>query len=149
MENRNQYFKEYRNSELGRANSLLSAYNQSDRKMGRGKGDLTPQWIVENIFTKPCAHCGKTDWHKLGCNRINNDLPHTISNVEPCCEECNLDLVKPKKPLNQIDATTGEIIRTWESVNECNKNGFNKGHVGACCRGKEKTYKGYIWKYIN
>ena len=44
---------------------------------------------------------------------------------------------------------TGEFIREWPSTNECGRNGFNQGHVAACCRGntKLKTYKGYIWKY--
>lgn len=78
-----------------RASNLLSAYNQSDRKHNRGKGDLTTRWIVENIFTQPCKYCGKTGWDVIGCNRIDNELPHTIDNVEPCCAECNKKL--PKK----------------------------------------------------
>ena len=43
----------------------------------------------------------------------------------------------------------GEFVREWPSVNECRRNGFNQGHVAACCRGntKLKTYKGYKWKY--
>lgn len=78
-----------------RASNLLSAYNQSDKKYDRGKGNLTPEWILENIFTQPCSHCGKTGWDVIGCNRINNDLPHTMDNVEPCCAECNKKL--PRK----------------------------------------------------
>ena len=78
-----------------RASNLLSAYNQSDKKYDRGKGNLTPEWILENIFTQPCKYCGKTGWDIIGCNRINNDLPHTIDNVEPCCKECNKKL--PRK----------------------------------------------------
>ena len=44
-------------------------------------------------------------------------------------------------------SSTGELIREWESVNECGRNGFNKGHVAACCRGEEKTHKGFRWEY--
>lgn len=79
-----------RNTKLGRARSLLNAYNQSDEIRGRGKGDLTPKWIVENIFTKPCVHCGVTGWDVIGCNRLDNSKPHTKDNVEPCCFKCNL-----------------------------------------------------------
>ena len=79
-----------RNTKLGRARSLLNAYNQADESRGRGKGDLTPKWIVENIFTKPCAHCGVTGWDIIGCNRLDNSKPHTKDNVEPCCFKCNL-----------------------------------------------------------
>ena len=77
------------NPERWRASQLLNAYRQSDKKANRGKGNLTIDWIIENIFSKPCAHCGKTGWDVVGCNRINNDLPHTMDNVEPCCKECN------------------------------------------------------------
>jgi len=42
----------------------------------------------------------------------------------------------------------GCLIKVWLSVGECARNGFNKGHVAACCRGEEKTHKGYIWKYL-
>lgn len=79
-----------------RASYLRSVYNQLDLKNGRGKGDLTTKWIIENIFSKPCAHCGKTGWQIIGCNRLNNDLPHTMDNVEPCCLECNLKLPRKK-----------------------------------------------------
>lgn len=99
-EQRKQYYKEYRGKVLeyqnqyyqtpiGRASRLINAYNSADKKYNRGKGDLTAQWIVDNIFTQPCHWCGKTDWTELGCDRINNDLPHTVDNVVPCCEECN------------------------------------------------------------
>ena len=89
-----EYQVEYDKTQMARANSLLCAYNQADIKRNRGKGDLTAQWIVENIFTKPCAHCGKVGWNVIGCNRLDNSKPHTMDNVEPCCYECNIKLSK-------------------------------------------------------
>lgn len=94
--------QDYRTTPLGRAIMLLSAYKQSDRKKGRGETDLTPSWIVENIFTKSCVHCGETDWTKIGCNRLDNSKPHTIDNVEPCCEECNKNLWYNRNQNNTI-----------------------------------------------
>lgn len=41
----------------------------------------------------------------------------------------------------------GELIKVWESVGECSRNGYNKGHIAACCRGVENTHKGYRWSY--
>lgn len=72
-----------------RATMLLCEYNRADKRRNRGKGDLTTQWIVDNIFSKPCAHCGKTGWEVIGCNRLDNSKPHTKDNVEPCCRSCN------------------------------------------------------------
>lgn len=93
-EERSEWQKWYNTTQNGRAHKLITGYNLSDKKYLRGKGDLTAQWIVENIFSKPCAHCGETDWHKLGCNRLDNTKPHTKDNVEPCCLKCNLSLPK-------------------------------------------------------
>lgn len=84
-----EYDYKYYSTQKGRATKLLYMYNQSDIKKNRGKGDLTAEWIVENIFSKPCAHCGETDWTKIGCNRLDNSKPHTMDNVEPCCGYCN------------------------------------------------------------
>ena len=74
---------------MGRADYLLQRYRQSDKKHNRGECTLTAQWIVENIFSKPCHYCGKTDWTKIGCDRIDNSKPHTEDNVIPCCMNCN------------------------------------------------------------
>jgi len=136
-----------------KAKTLLSGYYQSDKKYNRGKGDLTYKWIVENIFTKPCAHCGKTGWQVIGCNRLDNSKPHTKDNVEPCCEECNRNLAphvgRKKKCIGQIDKISGEVIRTWYCLDELNENGYNGGSVSRCCNGKyygDNSYKNYFWK---
>ena len=42
---------------------------------------------------------------------------------------------------------SGEFVREWESIAECDRNGYNQGHVADCCQGKQKTHKGFIWKY--
>ena len=42
----------------------------------------------------------------------------------------------------------GCLIKVWSSVGECARNGYNKGHVAACCRGEKKSHKSYIWKYL-
>ena len=41
----------------------------------------------------------------------------------------------------------GELIREWESTQECGRNGFNQGLVWACCNGKRKTHKGFRFMY--
>ena len=157
------YDEKYLKTKNGRAHSLLGAYRVSDTKYGRGECTLTAEWIVDNIFTKPCVHCGETDWRKIGCNRLDNSRPHTPDNVEPCCKNCNDKLgraeldKKQSKPLDQIDTETGEVIRSWKSAKETEECGFNQGSVCACCRGwrishgkqhRVKQHKGYIWKYI-
>lgn len=83
------WLKQYRQTPIGRAVYLCNNYKRLDKKYNRRECTVTAQWIVDNIFTKPCVYCGETDWRKLGCDRIDNDLPHTLENVVCCCEECN------------------------------------------------------------
>lgn len=41
-----------------------------------------------------------------------------------------------------------QLINEYESVTDAaNKNNYNISSIGDCCRGKLKTYKGYVWKY--
>lgn len=156
-----EYNEKYLNTQKGRAKNLLGAYRANDKKYNRGECTLTAQWIIDNIFTKHCPHCGETDWHKLGCNRLDNSKPHTIDNVEPCCIKCNNDLARIEfkkiqgKRVDQIDSITGEVLHQYDSAGETKAYGFNPSSVATCCRGgrinkgkweSSKTYKGYLWK---
>ena len=80
---------EYNATQIGRAKYLIGGYRRKDKKYNRGECTLTAQWLVDNIFNKPCRYCGESDWRKIGCDRIDNSKPHTIDNVVPCCSECN------------------------------------------------------------
>lgn len=135
-----------RNTPLGRARYLIDNYRHQDKINNRGEGDLEPQWVLENILLKPCVHCGKMGWNIIGCNRLDNSKPHTKDNVEPCCMECNVELVHPKKRLQQIDMSTGKIIRIWNSTMDARRGGFI--HASDVCNGKRKQDKGYIFKYF-
>jgi hypothetical protein len=81
-----EYQKVYEKTQMGRAQRQFQQYKRMDKKNGFGDViDFDAKWIVENIYTKKCAYCDETDWHKLGCNRIDNSKGHTKDNVEPCC----------------------------------------------------------------
>lgn len=54
----------------------------------------------------------------------------------------------PKAPRPVLQYTkTGEFVREWPSVMECERSGFCHGNVSPCCYGKRKTAYGYIWKF--
>lgn len=148
LEKHPEYLTKYFSNKFNKAKKLLKGYNYSDKKANRGECTLTPDWIIEHIFTHPCAHCGKSDWRELGCNRLDNSLPHTPDNVEPCCWECNKKMYQKEISKSVYQYTLdGDLVKIWDSTAECGRNGFHNGHVGACCLGKEKTYKGYRWSY--
>ena len=83
-------------------------------------------------------------------NKTNN----IVTNLEWCDRKYNQNYgtrtervaEKISKIVLQYDLE-GNFIKEWKSTAECGRNGFNQGAVAACCRGKRKTYKGFIWKY--
>lgn len=101
----NERTKMYRKTPVGRANYLLTDYRRLDKNANRGECTLTVEWIIENIFSKPCHYCGETNWLKIGCDRIDNNLPHTLDNVVPCCHRCN---AKRKK------MTYDNFVKLWK-----------------------------------
>ena len=42
---------------------------------------------------------------------------------------------------------SGDLIKEWESVNECGRNGFDPSAVCKCCNGKLPHYKGFRFMY--
>ena len=154
--------KQYYQTPMGRAVHLVSGYRQSDKNANRGECTLTAQWIVENIFSgQKCAHCDESDWHKLGCNRLDNSKPHTPDNVEPCCKECNdkLNGNEFKQKMSEIGKKNGktvyqctiegELVGIYPSTTEAARDtGFKQSNISACCLGKRKTYKGFKWSYV-
>ena len=53
---------------------------------------------------------------------------------------------KLSKPVIQL-SLSGDLIREWPSVAECERNGFNQGYVAACCRGVYESAYGFRWEY--
>ena len=40
------------------------------------------------FWQKPCVYCGNAI-DKIGLDRVDNNLGYTVSNVVPCCKQCN------------------------------------------------------------
>ena len=59
--------------------------------------------------------------------------------------KANTNGIRSKKVLQL--SLSGELIREWESTNECGRNGFNQSAVAKCCRGEQKTHKGFRFMY--
>ncbi|MCI6614441.1 MAG: NUMOD4 domain-containing protein [Mollicutes bacterium] len=87
-------------------------------------------------------------------HKDENKLNNVVSNLEWCDRTYNVNygtaierMIKTaSKPVLQY-TLDGKFVREWESTRECERNGYNHGHVASCCRGKLKKYKDSIWKY--
>ena len=73
-----------------------------------------------------------------------------VENLEWCDAKYNSNYgtrnERLSKSVLQYDLE-GNFIKEWKSTMECCRNGYNQGAVAACCQGKRKTHKGFIWKY--
>lgn len=93
-------------------------------------------------------------------HRDENPLNNNVDNLEWCSAKynCNfgtrIERIITKTTNGKLSKTVlqytldGQFVREWESTNECGRNGFNQGNIADCCKGKRKTHKGFIWKYL-
>lgn len=109
---------------------------------------LVAKAFIPNWFDDPCV------------NHIDEDKTNNnVDNLEWCSVEYNdnygtrnkrvsekLTNGKLSKPVLQL-TKTGELVREYTSAREAGRNGYYQPNVSACCSGKLKSYKGFIWKY--
>ena len=118
-------------------------------KDGNGKNYLVHRLVAEAFLPNP------NDYKEVN-HKDENKLNNSVDNLEWCTNEYNHNYgtinerisQSQSKPVLQYDLE-GNFIKEWKSVTECCRNGYNQGHVGACCRDERKTHKGFIWEYKN
>ena len=72
------------------AHRIVGRYRQADRdRCFDDSKTISAEWFLENIMYNPCAHCGLLQAGAIGANRLNNNIGHEASNLEPCCRNCN------------------------------------------------------------
>mgnify|MGYP003290597882 CR=1 FL=1 len=75
---------------------------------------------------------------------------NSVDNLEWCDRSYNVNFgtrtERMSKPVLQYDLE-GNFIKEWKSIVECGRNGFIFQHISACCKGRLKKHKGFIWKY--
>lgn len=75
-----------------------------------------------------------------------------VENLEWCTQSYNINYgtrnEKVSKPVLQIDKNTGQVISEYQSLREAGRQlNIGNGSISRCCNGKQKTYKGYKWKF--
>lgn len=87
-------------------------------------------------------------------HKDENPLNNHVSNLEWCSQSYNINYgtrnqkaaSNISKPVNQY-TLNGELIKTWESAREADRNGYNCQCICMCCKGKMNTHKNFVWKY--
>lgn len=116
---------------------------------GKAKMYLVHRVVFEAVSGKPIPE-------NLEVNHINEDKTDN--------RFCNLNLLTHKDNVNygtgisrraesiskQVGAfnKNGELVMTFKSTIEAQRQGFECGCISKCCNGKLKHHKGYTWKYL-
>lgn len=92
-------------------------------------------------------------------HKDENKLNNSVDNLEWCTNEYNHNYgtINERISKSQINGKgskiviqynlDGTFVREWPSTMECERNGYINTCISLCCRGKQKTHKGFIWKY--
>ena len=111
---------------------IISDFMSSDKNPR--KGNPMPDEIKEKISK---SHIGL----------LSGDKNPMWGKKRPDLSERN---IKSGYNILQIDTTTREIIKIWNSLREISREtGWNRVCISDCCNKKTKTSHGYIWEYTN
>lgn len=101
------------------------------------------------------THNGETKTLKEWCEALNFPYSRASNRVKKMRNmnqsELRFDVIFSEtnfnaRPVLQYDIN-GNLIKRWSTVLEASKSGFKQSGIICCCRGKQKTHRGYIWKY--
>jgi group I intron endonuclease len=115
--------------------------------LGTNKENMgMPKAKQRNSKSKKGKHLSETHRKKLS-EAQKGEKNHMFGKRHSIETKKKLSDAHPKKAVGAYK--DGELILTFESIQEAGRNGFNCWHVSSCCNGRLKTYKGYEWRFLD
>ena len=79
-------------------------------------------------------------------HKDENKQNNRVDNLEWCDNTYNIRY-SWSKPVGCYK--DGQLIKTYEAIQDAIQDGFQKSAICRCCKGKKKQYYGLEWAYIN
>lgn len=161
----------YQVSDLGRVKSLERIVKRNNQMLKINGKILTPKTQkngYKSVYLCKNATKTKAYIHRLVAkeflanpyeldvvnHRDENPANNQLKNLEWCSHKYNMNYgtqierrkAKVSKKVNQYDQDMN-LIKTWNSTREAERNGYNSTLISLCCKGKNGSHKGYQWRY--
>ena len=156
----------YEVSSLGKVRSVDRVVNYKDSSKAQKKGKILRPKVGKHGYLEVIlvmnGYRKTSRVHRLvatsfianpnnlpSINHINEDkLDNRVENLEWCSVKQNTLYSMREIPIGQYDLD-GNLIATFNHYTEAGESvGGNKHGVYKCCKGKLKTYKGYVWRNL-
>lgn len=125
---------------------------------GKPKTYLLHRVVWESVTGEPIPknlECNHIDENKKNCSFANINLLTRKENVNYGTRNSRASKTMTNGKLSkQVGAyKDGELVITFKSIAEAQRNGFYSGAVSKCCRNcynreGNNVYKGFEWRYI-
>ena len=157
-------FRDYTKYEVFEDGKIWSYSSKKFLKPQTVQGGYQQVCLTDNEGKQKNYYLHRVVWESVTGSPIPEgyEINH-ISEVKTENFFANLQLLSHKENINygtrnkrasksrrkQVGAfKDGKLVMVFKSIQEAGRQGFNKGNVCACCRGKLKTYKGFEWRYL-
>ena len=109
-----------------------------------GNQQLVHQLVAKAFIPNPNG-CDVV--HHIDRNPLNNNVENLMWMTSS--EHTAMHDIGCRRRTDQIDKTSGEVIRQWRCALDAEKElGISRQGISMCCNGKAKTHKGFVWKYL-
>ena len=159
--------QEYKRSKKGLVSVFYTHQKQSSKTRNHPAPSYSKDDLRDWLFSQQIFHelydnwvvSGYDKYKKPSCDRKNDYIPYTLSNLRLVTWQDNLDKCgsdkinglnnKMNKAVIGTHLITGEVIEFYSMAEADRHFGVKRSSIIRCVRGKGKSSHGYKWEYSN
>jgi len=91
-------------------------------------------------------HAANLNWSSVSDNLKHAFRNHLRKPTKPQLGKFN-ELSLKSKAVNQL-TLDGQFVRSWPSIAEAQRNGYQVANICKVCKGQRPSHKGFKWEYV-